>query len=117
VRADWALRKTLTFGALKAPVKQGKIPERWKERPAKVRQKDRDARWTAKYSKAKVKEGADPKAFKPVGLPIPMFGYKNHIGIDRVHGLIRTSDASATNAHDGARLPALISKQNTGSDD
>ena len=44
-----------------------------------------------------------------------MFGYKNHIGIDQAHGLIRTWDASAANAHDGARLPELISKQNTGS--
>ena len=112
----------------KAAIKQGKIPERWKEKPAKVRQKDRDARWSLKYTKAKVKEGADPKGFKPVDLAIPMFGYKNHIGIDRAHGLgfgmipqiirrlrIRTWDASAANAHDGARLPELISKQNTGS--
>ncbi|GBH33189.1 hypothetical protein MBESOW_P4317 [Sphingobium xenophagum] len=44
-----------------------------------------------------------------------MFGYKNHIGIDRTHGLIRTWDASAANAHDGARLPDLISKENTAS--
>ncbi len=99
----------------KAAIKQGKIPERWKEKPAKVRQKDRDARWSLKYTKAKVKEGADPTAFKPVDLAIPMFGYKNHIGIDRTHGLIRTWDASAANVHDGARLPELISKQNTGS--
>lgn len=49
----------------KAAIKQGKIPERWKERPAKVRQKDRDARWTVKYSKAKVKEGGDPRAHRP----------------------------------------------------
>lgn len=68
-----------------------------------------------KYTKAKVKEGADPKAFKPVDLAIPMFGYKNHVGIDRAHGLIRTWDASAANAHDGARLPDLISTNNTGS--
>jgi len=99
----------------KAAIKEGKIPERWKEKPAKVRQKDRDARWTVKYSKAKVKEGADPRAFKPIDLAIPMFGYKNHIGIDRAHGLIRTWDASAANAHDGARLPELLSKRNTGS--
>jgi len=88
----------------KAAIKQGK-----------VRQKDRDARWTVKYSKAKVREGADPRAFKPMDLAIPMFGHKNHIGIDRAHGLISTWDASAANAHDGARLPELISKQNTGS--
>lgn len=99
----------------KAAIKQGKIPERWKERPAKVRQKDRDARWRVKYSKANMKEGADPKVFKPVDLAIPLFGYKNHIGIDRAHGLIRTWDASAASAHHGARLPELISKQNTGS--
>ncbi len=30
-------------------------------------------------------------------------------------GLIRTWDASAANAHDGARLPVLISKDNTAS--
>lgn len=57
----------------------------------------------------------DPNAFKPVDLAIPMFGYKNHIGIDRAHGLIRTWDASAANAHDGARLPDVVSKDNTGS--
>jgi hypothetical protein len=76
-------------------IKQGKITERWKEKPAKIRQKDRDARWSLKYTKAKVNEDADPTAFKPVDLAIPMFGYKNHIGIDRAHGLIRTWDASA----------------------
>src|SRR5690606_22393920 len=60
--------------------------------------------------KAKVREGADPRSFKPVDLAIPMFGYKNHIGIDRAHGLIRTWDASAANVHDGARLPELVSR-------
>lgn len=44
-----------------------------------------------------------------------MFGYKNHIGTDKAHGLIRTWDASAANAHDGARLPVRVSKQNTAS--
>ena len=99
----------------KAVIKEVRIPERWKDKPAKVRQKDRDARWSAKYNKAKVKEGIDPKAFKPVDLAIPMFNYKNHIGIDRAHGLIRTWDASAANAHDGARLPDLVSRANTAS--
>ncbi|MDI1295499.1 MAG: transposase, partial [bacterium] len=99
--------------AEKAAIKEGRVPEDWK--PAKARQKDRDARWSIKYSKAKVREGADPRAAKPVDLAIPMFGYKNHIGIDKAHGLIRTWDASAANAHDGARLPLLISKDNTAS--
>ena len=65
----------------KTAIKEGRIPQEWK--PAKIRQKDRDARWSIKYTKAKVREGADPKAAKPVDLAIPMFGYKNHIGIDR----------------------------------
>jgi IS5 family transposase len=99
----------------KATIKEGHIPETWKAKPARLHQKDRDARWSVKYTKAKVKEGADPKAFKPVDLAIPMFGYKNHIGIDRAQGLIRTWDASAANAHDGARLLDLISTSNTGS--
>ena len=93
----------------KIAIKEGRIPQDWK--PAKIRQKDRDARWSIKYTKAKVREGADPKpvlssaegAAKPVHLAIPMFGYKNHIGIDRAHGLIRTWDASAANAHDGGK--------------
>lgn len=97
----------------KAAIKNGRMPDGWK--PAKARQKDRDARWTVKYSKAKVKEGAGPKVFKPVDLAIPMFGYKNHIGIDRAHGLIRTWQTSAANAHDGARLPDLVSRENTAS--
>lgn len=99
----------------KMAIKEGCVPEACQVKPAKLRQKDRDARWSVKYTKAKVKEGADPKAFKPVDLAIPMFGYKNHIGIDRTHGLIRTWDASAANAHDGARLPDVVSKDNTGS--
>jgi transposase, IS5 family len=84
--------------AEKAAIKEGRVPSDWK--PAKVAQKDRDARWTVKYSKVKVKPDADPRAAKPVALAIPMFGYKNHIGIDQRHGLIRAWTASAANAHD-----------------
>jgi IS5 family transposase len=32
-------------------VKAGQIPEEWKNNPAKLRQKDRDARWTKKHGK------------------------------------------------------------------
>ena len=44
-----------------------------------------------------------------------MFSYKNHIGIDKAHCLIRTWDATAANAHDGVRLLVLVSKDNTAS--
>jgi transposase, IS5 family len=78
----------------KKAIKQGRIPNGWKDKPAKLRQKDRDARWTVKYTKAKPQESGAPK----VDLAIPAFGYKNHVSIDRRHGLIRNwtaSDAAA----------------------
>ena len=55
-------------------------------------------------------------ARKRVDLAIPAFGYKNHIGIDRVHGLIRTWAATDASRHDGAQLPNLVDKTNTASD-
>jgi transposase, IS5 family len=98
--------------AEKKEIKAGRIPEDWKRKPAKLRQKDRDARWTVKYSKAKPSaDGA-----KRVDLAIPAFGYKNHIGIDRAHGLIRTWTATDASRHDGAQLPNLVDKSNTASD-
>jgi len=99
----------------KAAIKDGRIPDGWKDKPAKLRHKDRDARWTVKFTKARVKAGAAPKARRPVDLAIPMFGYKSHIAIDRTHGLIRTFTVTAENAHDGAQLSNLIRRDNTGS--
>lgn len=64
----------------------GKVPDEWKDKPAKLRQKDRDARWTVKFSKAKMAE--DGKA-QHRDIAIPAFGYKNHAAIDRRHGFIR----------------------------
>ena len=98
--------------AEKKDIKEGRIPEDWKRKPAKLRQKDRDARWTVKYSKAKPSEDGA----KRVDLAIPAFGYKNHIGIDRAHGLIRTWTATDASRHDGAQLPNLVDKTNTASD-
>src|SRR4051812_24723392 len=39
----------------KADIRAGRIPEAWRAKPAKLRQKDRDARWTVKFTKAKPK--------------------------------------------------------------
>jgi transposase, IS5 family len=96
----------------KKAIKQGRIPNGWKDKPAKLRQKDRDARWTVKYTKAKPKESGAPK----VDLAIPAFGYKNHVSIDRRHGLIRKWTASDAAAFDGARLADLLDRENTASD-
>src|SRR5271154_1031222 len=96
----------------KREIKQGRIPAEWAKKPAKLRQKDRDARWTVKYTKAKPSEDGAPR----VDLAVPAFGYKNHIGIDRRHRLIRSWAATDASRHDGALLPALIDKNNTASE-
>ena len=96
----------------KAEIKAGRVPESWKEKPAKLAQKDRDARWTVKFSKAKPAEDGS----KRIDIAVPAFGYKNHLGIDRRHGLIRTWLATDASRHDGAQLPNLVSKANTASD-
>ena len=79
----------------KKAIKEGRIPPNWKAKPAKLRHKDRDARWTVKFSKAKPREdGSTP----PVDLAIPLFGYQNHVSIDRRFGFIRrwaATDAAA----------------------
>ena len=94
----------------KKAIKQGRIPDAWQDRPAKLRHKDRDARWTVKFTKAKPREdGTTPR----VDLAIPVFGYQNHISIDRGFGFIRrwgTTDA----AYEGRRLrEGLLDKTNT----
>jgi IS5 family transposase len=96
----------------KAEIKAGRIPDAWKDKPAKLAQKDRDARWTVKWSKAKPSDDGSPR----IDLAVPAFGYKNHIGIDRRHGLIRTWTATDAARYDGAQLPNLVSKANTSSD-
>jgi transposase, IS5 family len=45
-----------------------------------------------------------------------LLGYKNHIGIDRRHRLIRRWVVTDAARHDGALLPQLIDQNNTGSD-
>jgi transposase, IS5 family len=97
----------------KRDIKEGRIPAAWTQKPAKLRQKDRDARWTVKYTKAKPSlENAPPR----VDLAVPAFGYKNHLGIDRRHRLIRRWTVTDAARHDGALLADLIDKNNTAGD-
>ncbi len=97
----------------KKAIKEGRIPDAWKDKPAKIAQKDRDARWTVKYSKAKPREDG---SLPPVDLAIPAFGYKNHVSIDRGFGLIRKWTTTDAAAHDGARLEEVLDRTNTASD-
>jgi hypothetical protein len=45
--------KQRTTRAEKQAIKYSRIPEEWRAKPAKLRQKDREARWTVKATKAK----------------------------------------------------------------
>jgi IS5 family transposase len=98
--------------AEKQAIREGRVPEDWQDKPAKLRQKDRDARWTVKTTKAKPSgEGATPM----VDLAIPEFGYQNHISADRRHRLIRRWLVTDAAAHAGARLADLLDPRNTAS--
>ena len=97
--------------AEKTEIKAGRIPAEWQASPAKLRHKDRDARWTVKFTKAKpAQDGTVPA----VDLAIPVFGYQNHLGIDRAFGLIRTWKATDAAAYEGRVLrEGLLDKSNT----
>jgi IS5 family transposase len=107
-----AAPKQRNTDAEKAAIKAGKIPDEWKHKPAKLRQKDRDARWTVKFSKARVDE--DGK-IRQRDIAVPAFGYKNHAAIDRRHGFIRGWKVTSASAYDGAQLRNVLDRQNTGS--
>ncbi len=97
----------------KQVIKGGRIPKDWKDKPAKLRQKDRDARWTVKFTKAKPREDG---SMPPVDLAIPLFGYQNHVSIDRGFGFIRRWTATDAAAYEGRRLrEGLLDKSNTAS--
>jgi len=107
-----AAPKQRNTNAEKADIKAGCIPKEWRDKPHKLRQKDRDARWTVKFAKARERE--DGKAQPDIA--IPFFGYKSHISIDRRHGIIRRGLTTDAAAHDGARLrEGLIDPANTAS--
>ena len=78
-------------------VKGGQTPEAWKKKPAKNRQKDKDARWTKKHGRS-------------------FYGYKNHVNADAKHKLIRCYDVSDAAVHDSQKLDGLLSKANTSAD-
>lgn len=107
-----AAPKQRNTDAEKADIKAGKVPDAWKEKPAKLRQKDRDARWTVKFSKAKMSEGGKTKQRD---IAVPAFGYKNHASIDRRHGFIRGWNVTSASAYDGAQLRNVLNRGNAGS--
>lgn len=75
-------------------VKAGQTPKAWDKKPAKNRQKDKDARWTKKHGKS-------------------YFGYKNHVNADAKHKLIRAFNVSDASVHDSQKFDRLLTKANT----
>src|ERR1700730_9090056 len=78
-------------------VKAGQTPAEWKKKSAKLRQKDRDARWTKKHGKS-------------------FFGYKNHVNADAKHKLIRQYDVTDASVHDNQKLDGLFNRATTSAD-
>lgn len=70
-------------------IKQGKVPEDWKDNPEKLRQKDTDARWLTKGG-------------------INYFGYKNHIKICLKSKLITNYAVSDASVHDSQAIETLL---------
>jgi len=75
-------------------LRAGRIPAEWKQKPAKLRQKDRDARWTKKHNRS-------------------FFGYKNHVNADAKYKLIRRYEVTDASVHDSQKLDGLLNKGNT----
>ena len=78
-------------------VKAGETPATWEAKPAKLRQKDQDARWTKKHGKS-------------------YFGYKNHVNADARYKMIRTYDVTDASVHDSQTLDGLLNTANTSRD-
>lgn len=96
----------------KAVIKGGGTPPDWSK--AKRRQKDLDARWTIKRGRRKRSEASEMKA-AGVEIAVPIFGYKNHAGIDRRFGFIRRWTATSAAAHDSRPFEGLLDPKNTAS--
>lgn len=78
-----------------ADIKQGQTPEKWNQNSSKLRQKDVDARWVKKRGRNH-------------------YGYKNHVGVDKKHKLIRTYQVTDASVHDSQPFQQLLDPNNTG---
>ncbi len=83
---------------------------------ARERQIDRDGRWTIRRGRKRPAPPAGGAERQSAGeIAVPMFGTKNHLNIDRRHGLIRRFTVTHAARHDGAQLGAVLDPSNTAS--
>ena len=99
--------------AEKDTLKGGGTPADWK--PARRAQIDRDGRWTLKRGRKRETPPSEGHQRQPE-IAVPMFGYKNHIGIDREHGFLRRYTVTHAARYDGSQLSAVLDRDNTASD-
>lgn len=78
-------------------IKAGETPKEWRKEPAKLRQKDVDARWTAKNGQN-------------------FYGYKNHVNTDRKCKLIRRYHVTGACVHDGNAFDEVFDARNAAKD-
>jgi transposase, IS5 family len=97
----------------KGTIKGGAVPEGWSK--AKRAQMDTDGRWTLKRGRKRPAERGEAPERTRSELVIPVFGYKNHLGIDRRHGFIRSFAVTDAAKHDGRQLGKLLDPRNTAS--
>ena len=97
----------------KALIKEGKAADEiWPDEPAKASQKDIDARWTMKRGSLKRSESGEARAAVPAQIMVPMFGYKNHAGIDRTFGFIRKWAVTHAARHDSGAFEDVLDTGN-----
>ncbi len=97
----------------KTIVHGGGTPSGWSK--ARTRQIDRDGRWTIKRGRKQAPPPGEVQRQAIGEIAVPVFGYKNHLGIDRTHGFIRRFTVTHAARHDGSQLAALLDPNNTAS--
>lgn len=76
-------------------IKEGKIPDSFKEKPNKLAQKDTDARWTKKNN-------------------VSYYGYKNHIKTDAKSKIITKYTVTDASVHDSQETDNLLDEKDAG---
>jgi IS5 family transposase len=96
----------------KDTIKGGGVPAAWT--PARRAQIDTEGRWTIKRGRKREAPEGQPRT--SLGeITVPMFGYKNHLGIDRAHGFVRRFVITHAARHDGSQLGEVLDRSNLAS--
>lgn len=93
-------------------IKADKIPQHRLDKPARLRQKNRKARWSVKSFKATVDANGETHMRS---IAIPAFGCKNHISIDKCHDFSRSYFTISASTYDGEQFKHVLCKDNTAS--